>query len=118
MALAKIVQPGKLKAVIRIPETQAKDVAIAIALTLGKVIAFIEKPSDGGTNVVKLLIKPLDKWPMTSEFCNLFGERQRQRVRRDFTDAVIGRVRDPHPVARTGVGIDGVESRAEPAHDA
>lgn len=28
MALAKVVQPGKLKAVIRVPETQAKDVAI------------------------------------------------------------------------------------------
>lgn len=28
MTIAKVVQPGKLKAVIRIPETQAKDVAI------------------------------------------------------------------------------------------
>lgn len=28
MALAKIVQPGKLKAVVRVPETQAKDIAI------------------------------------------------------------------------------------------
>jgi HlyD family secretion protein len=34
MALAKVVQPGKLKAVIRIPETQAKDVAIGQPATI------------------------------------------------------------------------------------
>ena len=34
MALAKIVQPGKLKAVVRIPETQAKDVAIGQPATV------------------------------------------------------------------------------------
>jgi len=34
MALAKIVQPGTLKAVIRIPETQAKDVAIGQPATV------------------------------------------------------------------------------------
>lgn len=34
MTIAKVVQPGKLKAVIRIPETQAKDVAIGQPATI------------------------------------------------------------------------------------
>ena len=45
-------------------------------------------------------------------------ERQRQRVRRDFADAVVGRIGDPDAVPRAGVGVDGVEARADPAHDA
>lgn len=59
MALAKIVQPGKLKAVIRIPETQAKDVAIGQFATVdtrnGIVkghVARIDPASSGGTVTV------------------------------------------------------------------
>ena len=59
MALAKIVQPGKLKAVIRIPETQAKDLAIGQPATVdtrnGIVkghVARIDPASSGGTVTV------------------------------------------------------------------
>lgn len=59
MALAKIVQPGKLKAVIRIPETQAKDVNIGQSATVdtrnGIVnghVARIDPASSGGTVTV------------------------------------------------------------------
>ena len=59
MALAKIVQPGKLKAVIRIPETQAKDVGIGQSATVdtrnGIVkghVARIDPASTGGTVTV------------------------------------------------------------------
>jgi len=59
MALAKIVQPGKLKAVIRIPETQAKDVSIGQSATVdtrnGIVkghVARIDPASSGGTVTV------------------------------------------------------------------
>ena len=45
-------------------------------------------------------------------------ERQRERVRRDLADAVVGRIRDPHAVPRAGLGIDRVEAGADPAHDA
>jgi len=59
MALAKIVQPGKLKAVVRIPETQAKDVSIGQSATVdtrnGIVnghVARIDPASSGGTVTV------------------------------------------------------------------
>ena len=59
LALAKIVQPGKLKAVIRIPETQAKDVGIGQSATVdtrnGIVkghVARIDPASSGGTVTV------------------------------------------------------------------
>jgi multidrug resistance efflux pump len=54
--LAKVVQPSRLKAVIRIPETQAKDVAIGLkaeidtrnGIVLGRVVR-IDPASQGGT---------------------------------------------------------------------
>lgn len=59
MTVAKVVQPGKLKAVIRIPETQAKDVAIGQSATVdtrnGIVkghVARIDPASSGGTVTV------------------------------------------------------------------
>ena len=45
-------------------------------------------------------------------------ERHRERVRRDFTDAVVGRVGDPDAVPRAGRSVDGVEARAVAADDA
>ena len=45
-------------------------------------------------------------------------ERQRERVRRDLPDTVIGRIRDPDAVPCAGVRVDRVEARAHPAHDA
>jgi HlyD family secretion protein len=63
MALAKIVQPGSLKAVIRIPETQAKDVAIGQSATVdtrdGIVkghVARIDPASSGGTVTVDIAL--------------------------------------------------------------
>lgn len=63
MALARIVQPGKLKAVIRIPETQAKDVAIGQSATVdtrdGIVkghVARIDPASYGGTVTVDIAL--------------------------------------------------------------
>ncbi len=59
ITLAKIVQPGKLKAVIRIPETQAKDVAVGQFATVdtrnGIVkghVSRIDPASSGGTVTV------------------------------------------------------------------
>ena len=54
--LAKVVQPGRLKAVLRIPETQAKDVAIGLKAEIdtrngivpGRVVR-IDPSSSGGT---------------------------------------------------------------------
>jgi hypothetical protein len=45
-------------------------------------------------------------------------QRERQRVRGHFADAVIGRVGDPDAVSRTGRGVDRVVSGADPADDA
>ena len=45
-------------------------------------------------------------------------QRQRQRVRRDLADAVVGRIGDPDAVLRAGVGVDVVEPGADPADDA
>lgn len=53
MALAKVVQPGKLKAVIRIPETQAKDVNI------GQVAAI-----DTRNGIVKGRVSRMDPAPV------------------------------------------------------
>ncbi len=63
MALAKIVQPGSLKAVIRIPETQAKDVAIGQPATVdtrdgvvkGHVVR-MDPASSGGTVTVDIAL--------------------------------------------------------------
>ncbi len=63
MALAKIVQPGTLKAVIRVPETQAKDIAIGQPATVdtrdgivnGRV-ARIDPASSGGTVTVDIAL--------------------------------------------------------------
>ncbi|MDA1080061.1 MAG: HlyD family efflux transporter periplasmic adaptor subunit [Gemmatimonadetes bacterium] len=59
LTLAKIVQPGKLKAVIRIPETQAKDVAVgqfaSVDTRNGIVkghVSRIDPASSGGTVTV------------------------------------------------------------------
>jgi HlyD family secretion protein len=59
MTVAKVVQPGKLKAVIRIPETQAKDVGIgqpAMVDTRNGIVkghvARIDPASSGGTVTV------------------------------------------------------------------
>ena len=46
------------------------------------------------------------------------GERQRQGMRRDLADAVVGRIGDPDAMLRAGVGVHGVETGADPAHDA
>ena len=46
------------------------------------------------------------------------GERQPERVRRDLADAVVRRIGDPDTVLRAGVGVHGVETGADPAHDA
>ena len=56
MTLAKVVQPGRLKAVLRVPETQAKDVAIGLkseidtrnGIVPGRVVR-IDPSSQGGT---------------------------------------------------------------------
>lgn len=63
MTVAKVVQPGKLKAVIRIPETQAKDVAIGQSATVdtrnGIVkghVARIDPASSGGTVTVDVAL--------------------------------------------------------------
>jgi HlyD family secretion protein len=53
MTIAKVVQPGKLKAVIRIPETQAKDVA------LGQVAAI-----DTRNGIVKGRVSRMDPAPV------------------------------------------------------
>jgi HlyD family secretion protein len=64
MTVAKVVQPGKLKAVIRIPETQAKDVAIGQSATIdtrnGLVkgrVARIDPASSGGTVTVDVALE-------------------------------------------------------------
>jgi HlyD family secretion protein len=67
MALAKVVQPGKLKAVIRIPETQAKDVAIGQPATIdtrsgivkGRVARMDPAPVGGTVSVDIALDGPL-----------------------------------------------------------
>ena len=46
------------------------------------------------------------------------GERQRQRVRGDFADAVVGRIGDPDAGPLAGFGVDRVVPRADAAHDA
>ena len=46
------------------------------------------------------------------------GQRQRQRVCGDFADPVVRRIGDPHAVPGAGVGVDGVETGADAAHDA
>ncbi|MBA4071717.1 MAG: RND transporter [Gemmatimonas sp.] len=63
MALAKIVQPGTLKAVIRVPETQAKDISIgqsaAVDTRDGIVkghVARIDPASSGGTVTVDIAL--------------------------------------------------------------
>ena len=45
-------------------------------------------------------------------------QRERQRMRGDFADAIVGRIGDPDAVARAGRGIDVVEAGADPADDA
>ncbi|MBI3792322.1 MAG: HlyD family efflux transporter periplasmic adaptor subunit [Gemmatimonadetes bacterium] len=63
MALAKVVQPGRLKAVVRIPETQAKDLAIGLGATVdtrnGVVsghVSRIDPASSGGTVTVDIAL--------------------------------------------------------------
>ncbi len=63
MTVAKVVQPGRLKAVIRIPETQAKDVAIgqpAMIDTRNGIVkghvARIDPASSGGTVTVDVAL--------------------------------------------------------------
>lgn len=63
MALAKIVQPGTLKAVIRVPETQAKDISVGQSATVdtrdGIVkghVARIDPASSGGTVTVDIAL--------------------------------------------------------------
>ena len=63
ITLAKIVQPGKLKAVIRIPETQAKDVAVGQVASVdtrnGIVkghVSRIDPASSGGTVTVDVAL--------------------------------------------------------------
>src|ERR1700674_1707384 len=42
-------------------------------------------------------------------------EYERQGVRRDFADAVIGRVGHPYAMPRARGSVDGIETRADPA---
>ena len=45
------------------------------------------------------------------------GQAQRQCVRGDFADAIVGRVRNPDACLFAGGRVDGVEARADPADD-
>ena len=44
-------------------------------------------------------------------------ECQRQSVRRDFANSVVGRVGEPYALALACRGIDGIVASADPAHD-
>jgi len=64
MELARVAQPGRLKAVIRVPETQAKDIAVGLKATIdtrngivpGHVMR-IDPASQGGTVTVEVAIE-------------------------------------------------------------
>jgi multidrug efflux pump subunit AcrA (membrane-fusion protein) len=64
MELARVAQPGRLKAVLRVPEAQAKDVVLGLPATIDTHngvavghVARVDPASQGGTVAVEVLLE-------------------------------------------------------------